>query len=148
MTDKTAVQKCLILSLATALVLAGCAQGNITTGSVETKPEAAKRGTPVVAGREARMYVMAGFKEKDCSALTPDVKVTTAPAKGEVTFKPGQQTLVQSSISGSCVGKQIAGTGIYYTARKGETGADTFTITATAGSGQPITKSFSIEVVE
>lgn len=134
------------------VMLGACASGvsPTTTGSTTPSDNAggSKRSTPVVAGREARMYVMAGFREKDCAPVTPDIQVTTPPGKGEVTLKPGQTTTVQFSNSGACTGKEVPGTGIYYTARKGQTGPDSFTISATAGSGTPTMRTFNVEIVD
>lgn len=137
------------------VMLGACASGvsPATTGSTTPATSsdssgAAKRNTPVVAGREARMYVMAGFREKDCAPITPDIQITTPPAKGDVTLKPGQTTTVQFSSSGACTGRQVTGTGIYYTARKGQTGPDSFAISAAAGSGAPTTRTFNVEIVD
>ncbi|HUS96058.1 MAG TPA: hypothetical protein VMX97_04885, partial [Hyphomicrobiaceae bacterium] len=68
--------------------------------------------------------------------------------KGSVSFKPNQITTVQFSASGKCTGKQLPGTGIYYTARSGETGPDSFTVSAATSSGQPTVKSFQVRIVE
>ena len=136
-------------ALILTLTLSGCAQKPFTTGSTVATPETGpKRGTPAVPGRPARMYVLAGFRELDCSPLTPEVKVTTPPAKGKVSLRPNQMTTIQFSRSGQCVGQKVAGTGIYYTARNGEAGADSFTIVATAGRNAPWTKTFRVKISE
>jgi hypothetical protein len=94
------------------------------------------------------MYVWAGFKEKDCSPIDAAVVVSKAPAKGTVSFRPGQETTIQFSGSGKCVGQRLKGTGVYYTASKGQTGTDQFTATATTPSGQTVTRTFQVRIVE
>jgi len=94
------------------------------------------------------MFVWAGFSEKDCSALTPTFAVVQAPAKGDVSFKPDQTTTIRHSNSGNCIGANLAGTGIYYTARNGMAGDDAFSVTATTPDGSTATKTFSVRVVE
>jgi hypothetical protein len=105
------------------------------------------RRDPVVAGRRARVFVMAGFGENCESLEAPTVTVTQAPAKGSVSFEPGQETTIKTSASGTCIGQRVLGTGIYYTARPGETGTDTFSVEASLGSS--ITRrTFVVEIVE
>lgn len=135
------------------LLLTGCASfpsETFTTGAVSEEDNTLdrKRGTPVVAQRPARMYVWAGFRESDCLPLTPSFVVSQAPAKGEVTFKPDQMTMIRHSNSGNCIGTSLAGTGIYYTARSGVTGPDEFTVTATTPGGTTATKTFNVQVIE
>lgn len=135
-----------------ATVAGGCSStpnAPIQTSAVATPPVTEPvRGTPIVPGRPARLYVMAGFREADCGPLTPEIKVTVPPAKGEVSLRPNQGTTIQHSASGRCLGRQITGTGIYYTATKGQTGADRFTITATPPNGSPVTRIFNVTIVE
>lgn len=144
----------LSLSLVSGLLLTACAQTPIDTTALTTSAtgpataSAPVRGTPVVAGRPARVFVMVGFKENDCTPLTPALTVTTPPAKGAVSFKPNQTTMVQYSSSGKCTGQSMPGTGIYYTANAGTTGIDTFTVSASTGDGAPVTKTFQVRVVQ
>ena len=106
------------------------------------------RGTPVVAERPARMYVMAGFKEADCSPVVPRLSLAKPPSKGQITFRPNQSTTIQHSGSGKCTGKILPGTGIYYTARKGAVGDDNFTVTASTGTDAPTTRTFQVRIVD
>lgn len=140
-----------------ACALTACAQSTapgINTTALTTSSTAngaaggPVRGTPVVPGRPARVFIMVGFKEKDCAPIAPQLSVTTPPAQGEVSFRPNQTTLVQFSASGKCNGKSVPGTGIYYTARAGAAGQDQFTVTATSGNGPPMTKTFRVRVAE
>ncbi|MCH9807725.1 MAG: hypothetical protein K0U74_08345 [Alphaproteobacteria bacterium] len=116
-----------------------------TGGTLETAP---KRTTPVIGGRPARMFIWAGFDEKNCQPTSAKVVLTEAPAKGSVSFKPNQSTLIKQSSSGKCIGKRMPGTGIYYTARFGEVGHDKFSVTATTPSGQTSTRVFDVMVSE
>ena len=147
----------MLAALVAGLSIAGCSSlpmptlpgQPITTGALQDDAASGpKRGTPVVPGRPARMYVWAGFREKDCSALTPTFVVAQAPAKGDVSFTPDQATTIRHSNSGNCLGTSLSGTGIYYTARNGQSGDDTFSVTATTPDGSTATKSFSVRVVE
>lgn len=113
------------------------------------QPEAADgvRRNPVVAGRPGRVFVMAGFGERCESLPAPQIRITQPPSKGSVSFEPGQATTINTSASGTCIGKIVTGTGIYYTARPGETGKDSFAIEAEIG-GSATQRSFTVEIVE
>ncbi len=130
----------LVLAL---LLMAGCSSGPSNTAPPPA-PDAAGgdgvRRSPVVAGRRARVFVMAGLP-------APAIAITAAPSKGTVTFEPGQETTINTSASGTCIGQRVLGTGIYYTAREGETGADTFSIQAELG-GDVTQRTFSVEIVQ
>jgi len=149
--------RAVLAALIPALSIVGCSSlpvpslpgQPITTGALQDAATSGpKRGTPVVAERPARMFVWAGFREKDCTALTPTFAVVQAPAKGDVSFKPDQTTTIRHSNSGNCIGTSLAGTGIYYTARNGMAGDDTFSVTATTPDGSTATKTFNVRVVE
>lgn len=105
------------------------------------------RRDPVVAGRRARVFIMAGFGEKCESLPAPAITVTRPPAKGSVTFEPGQETTINTSASRTCIGQRVRGTGIYYTARPGEQGTDSFAINATLG-GSTTQRTFTVQIVE
>lgn len=131
--------------------LAGCSgagPGGVPASPVGAESPSGVRTSPVVAGRRARVFIMAGFGANCEPMSAPQITVTEPPAKGSVTFEPGQQTTVETSASGTCLGKTATGTGIYYTARPGETGADRFAIAAKLASGETATRSFSVEIVE
>lgn len=139
------------LGLALATAMSACS----SSGSPPNTPSAASgsqagdgvRHNPVVAGRRARVFVMAGFGERCESLPSPTITVTQPPAKGSVSFETGQETVVNTSASGACIGQRVLGTGIYYTARAGTTGADTFTIEAALG-GSMTQRTFTVEIVE
>lgn len=101
---------------------------------------------PVKAAKPTRMYVWAGFREKDCSPVVPEMKVAVAPTKGAVTFKPNEPITVQHSASGKCVGKRMQGTAIYYTPSADQIGPDKFTVSATTATGQAVTRSFNVTI--
>jgi hypothetical protein len=110
--------------------------------------DAATRTTPVVPGRPARVFVMAGFG-KNCEPLAgPAITVDQKPSKGDVTFVPGQETTIQYAASGTCQGQRATGTGIYYTARAGATGIDRFSVTAKLASGETATRAFEVTIAE
>lgn len=110
--------------------------------------DAATRASPVVAGRPARVFVFAGFG-KNCEAVPdPLVSVTAPPAKGDVSFQPGQETTIMSSVQGTCIGQKARGTGVYYIARSGASGTDRFTVSAKLASGETTTRTFEVRIVE
>ncbi|MEO0671535.1 MAG: hypothetical protein AAFZ05_05875 [Pseudomonadota bacterium] len=141
-----------MLPIATALALAvsGCAQSGPTASQTEPGPQsqtvAPKRERPVVVGRPARVYIFAGFDEATCAPVATTVTITTPPQQGTVTFRANQPTTVTQSASGKCIGANITGTGVYYTARKSASGSDRFTVTATTQSGQSQAKSFDVAI--
>lgn len=92
---------------------------------------------------------MAGFTPDACAFKGyPQMQLDAQPTKGQVTFKDGDATTIQYSLSGKCVGAQVQGTGIYYTPVAGQTGEDTFTVTGRLGSGEPATRTFSVIIDE
>lgn len=139
-------------------LLAGCAAeshpGALQTGAVPLpaivapSPGSAVRGTPVVPGRPARVFVMAGIGAGCKPTGPPTMAIDRQPAKGTVTFQPGQETTIQYSVSGQCVGSRVPGTGIYYVARAGAKGGDTFTVSARMGTGEVATRTFAVQIAE
>jgi hypothetical protein len=143
---------CRAAGLAAALLALGaCSSSGPPDASSATPPSDQAgdgvRRDPVVAGRRARVFVMAGFGENCESLPSPTLTVTQPPAKGSVSFEPGQETTIKTSASGTCIGHRVLGTGIYYTARAGETGPDAFTVEANLG-GSITQRTFSIQIVE
>jgi hypothetical protein len=107
-----------------------------------------ERGTKMVPERPGRVYVMAGF-DAGCAAVAPvRITIDVPPTQGSVSLREGQETVIQVSLTGNCVGRRIKGTGIYYTARAGATGADAFTVTARIGGGEPVTKMFKVKIAD
>lgn len=110
--------------------------------------DAATRRNPVVAGRASRVFIMAGVGP-NCETLgDPQISITEQPKKGSVSLKPGQFTTIEASASGTCIGQKAMGTGIYYTARAGETGKDAFTIEARLATGETARRAFDIDITE
>lgn len=102
--------------------------------------------TRVEADTTTRVFVMAGFNP-DCTFKSfPEIRVSAAPTKGQLSFKPGEPTTVHYSSSGNCVGTHIQGTGIYYTPAPGQSGQDTFTVTVLLDKAQPMTRTFSVVI--
>lgn len=118
-----------------------------TLPPTSTVPEGV-RTAPVVPGRPGRVFIFAGV-DKSCSPLPePKVEVSKAAAKGDISFKPGQQTTITASAQGTCIGTKATGTGVYYTARAGNSGADTFSVTARLTSGETMTRDFMVNISE
>jgi hypothetical protein len=121
----------------------------VVAGAIAASPLfAQERGTSVVADRPARVFVMASFGADCAPAGRPELTIDQAPAKGAVTFKEGQTTTIQYSLSGKCIGARVEGTGIYYTARVGETGSDAFIVSARLPSGEIATRTFRVTIAE
>ncbi len=131
-------------------MLAGCSSSDPGSNAAANAPGSAGDGVrrdPVVAGRRSRVFVMAGFGEKCESLATPNLTLTQPPQKGDVSFEPGQETTVNTSATGTCIGQRVTGTGIYYTARPGQTGQDSFAVEAELG-GSVTQRTFSVEIVD
>lgn len=103
---------------------------------------------PVVPGRPARVFIFAGLDEKCEPIDAPQITVTAPPAKGDVSFASGQETTIQYSAKGTCVGRKTTGTGIYYTARAGQEGTDRFSIMAKLPSNDTATRTFEVTIVK
>ena len=110
--------------------------------------DAAVRSTPVVPGRAARVFVFAGFGDKCEPVAAPQITITAPPAKGEVTFVPGQETTIQYSAQGTCIGQKTKGTGVYYTARAGQQGTDRFSIAAKLATGETASRTFEVRIAD
>jgi len=138
--------------LVVGLGVAGCSSTptsqNLSNKTSHAANALQKRMAPVVAERPARIYIWAGFDEKNCQVLTPKITISQQPSKGVVNFRENQMTIIKHSNSGKCLGQKLPGTGIYYTARKGQTGSDHFSLTASTSKGHSATRSFQIRIVE
>jgi hypothetical protein len=154
--------KTAIVASLSALVVGGCSvpfgTSALTTGSIaqaladkapaESQPAVAHGATAVVPGHTSRVFTMAGLG-RDCSATQPPkITIDKVPAKGSLTFSAVEPTVIQYSLSGACIGKRVAATGVYYTPRAGETGADTFVVTAHAGARTKATRKIDVNISE
>ncbi len=111
-----------------------------------TAQESPAAGTRVSPGGTTRVYVMAAF-DKDCGSLPkPEIAITTPPAKGQVSLREGQTVVVQQSLSGSCLGQRVTGTGVYYTAGATAAGPDSFKITARLSTGEVTERTFQLRI--
>ena len=82
------------------------------------------------------------------AVAAPQITITAPPAKGEVTFVPGQETTIQYSAQGTCIGQKTKGTGVYYTARAGQQGTDRFSIAAKLATGETASRTFEVRIAE
>jgi hypothetical protein len=143
-----------VVGLALALVTAAGCSGLGSQGSDApltadgATVDAAVRATPVVAGRPARVFIFAGFGRRCETVAAPQITVTEPPTKGEVSFVPGQETTIQQSAQGTCIGQKTKGTGIYYTARAGQQGVDRFSVAAKLASGETALRTFEVRIAE
>jgi len=133
--------------------LAGCSSGGSQVESASLPgnapaADAAVRSTPVVPGRRARVFIFAGVGNKCEPIAAPQITITEPPAKGDVSFVPDQETTIQSSAKGTCIGTKTKGTGIYYTARAGQDGTDRFSIAARLASGETATRTFEVRIAK
>lgn len=118
------------------------------TSPVDGTPtqDAATRTAPVVPGRPGRVFVFAGVDDS-CKALAePQISISQAPQKGDISFRPGQTTSIAASKNGKCLGATASGTGVYYTARDGTSGSDIFTLTARLATGETMTRTFAVTI--
>ena len=75
-----------------------------------------RRRDALYAGRPwpvARAIIFAGFGTRCEPVAAPKITITAPPAKGEVSFGPGQETTIQYSAQGTCIGQNTKTTGIY-----------------------------------
>ena len=141
------------VALAISLGLVGCSSVPTSPISTSALPAptatAGKTPTPVHISKATQMYVWAGFKE-NCHALAPTLGLSQTPAKGDVSFQPNQSITVQHSSSGKCIGQntQSQYRNLLHTAKPGQSGTDSFTVTASTPSGQTITRSFTVNIVD
>ena len=110
--------------------------------------DAAVRKTPVTPGRPARVFIFAGFGDHCERVPAPQITVTQAPAKGDLSFVSDQETTIQYSAQGTCIGQTAKGTGIYYTARAGQEGVDRFSVSAKLATGETATRNFEVRIAE
>ena len=112
-------------------------------------PAPSVKDTRVTPGEANRVFVMAGFKPDACAFIGfPEMDIQAPPARGQVSFKQGEATTIQYSLSGKCIGTVVQGTGIYYTPAPGQSGTDTFTVSGRLGNGEPATRTFSVIIDE
>ncbi len=131
------------------VLLAGCTSAAPTVDPAAAPTEdAATRSSPVIVGRPARVFVMAGFGKNCEPVAAPEITVTEPPEKGDVSFIAGQETTIQYSAAGTCVGRKTTGTGIYYTARAGTSGTDRFAVSAKLASGEVANRAFEVRITE
>ena len=141
---------------ALCVLIAGCSSTGPAGDQAALQPDAgqqpttgaATRSSPVVVGRPARVFVFAGVGKNCEPVAAPAIVITSPPAKGDVSFKPGQQTTIAASAQGTCTGKTSTGTGIYYTARAGSNGTDRFSVQATLASGEISLRTFEVRIEE
>jgi hypothetical protein len=145
------ISRAVLLSIFAGIVLEGCSAVSPPSSapdvSAPTK-DAATRTMPVVPGRPARVFVFAGFDTACASLAAPVVTMTAAPMKGDITFRPGQETNVATSATGACTGRKVIGTGVYYTARPGASGVDSFAVAAKLATGEMVSRSFEVTIAE
>lgn len=110
--------------------------------------DTAVRDAPVVPGRPARVFIFAGLGDACEPLAPPQITITAAPAQGEVSFRPGQETTIKTSENGTCIGRTAKGTGVYYTARPGASGTDRFSLSAHLASGETAVRSFAVRIAE
>jgi hypothetical protein len=148
------------------LGLSGCAgpmpeslltTGPLTTGSVATDTAAARqtagevaradaRGTKVVANAPTRVFVVAGLDARCRATGQPAIVITQPPGKGTVSLKAVPPTTMQFTLSGKCIGQRVPGVGVYYQARDGEVGVDTFTFAVKIGRAEPLIKTIPVVI--
>ncbi len=110
--------------------------------------DVAVRTMPVVPGRKARVFIFAGLGDNCEAVAAPQINITQPPGKGDVTFVPGQETTIEYSAKGTCTGKTATGTAVYYTARAGAEGTDTFAVSAKLASGETVSRLFELTIAQ
>jgi hypothetical protein len=139
--------------LIAAALLAACSGdpsggGGTSADLAPVTQDAATRSAPVVGGRPARVFIFAGTGD-NCEVLpSPEVAVLQQPSKGALSFVPNQETTMQASAQGTCIGRVAKGTAVYYTAREGAEGTDRFAVSAKLKGGQSVTRTFEVTIAQ
>ena len=89
-----------------------------------------------------------GIGTQDGSAPLPADVPTADAAVRSTPVVPGQETTIQYSAQGTCIGQKTQGTGVYYTARTGQQGTDRFSVAAKLGTGETATRTFEVKIAE
>lgn len=108
--------------------------------------DAATRTAPVVPGRPGRVFIFAGVDDACTPIAPPALTIRRPPAQGDISFKEGQHTVLAATARGTCGGTKASGTGVYYTARAGAAGSDTFIISAKMPTGETLERTFSVTI--
>lgn len=127
------------------------ATGGAATASSQSAGTSAPPGVrtaPVVPGRPGRVFIFAGLDDNCRPLPPPEITVAKPPAQGDISFRPGQATTIAASASGACKGVKATGTGVYYTARQGSAGSDSFTLVARMPTGETMTRNFAVRIAE
>ena len=78
-----------------------------------------------------------GFPWRERRIEATDLSVVLLPAPATA-----------ASATGTCGGKKVSGTGVYYTARAGAAGTDRFALQARLASGETSSRTFEVRIVE
>lgn len=100
----------------------------------------------VTAGRDTRVFVVAGLGANCSSAVAPKIVLTVQPLQGVVTLQPGIPTTIQYSLSGRCIGSAARGIGVNYKAKAEAVGKDKFSISVRMPTGEIATRDFEIKI--
>ncbi|MET0640257.1 MAG: hypothetical protein ABWZ19_09610 [Hyphomicrobium sp.] len=136
------------LTVLSGMSLAACSgpQASLQTPGSTQGGDVAVRTTPVVPGRRARVFIFAGLGDACEQLAAPEITIMQPPAKGDVSFVPGQETTIEYSARGTCIGRKASGTGVYYTARTGAEGVDRFSVSAKLASGETVSRTFEVTI--
>jgi hypothetical protein len=102
----------------------------------------------VTAGRDTRVFVVAGLGANCSSAVAPKIVLTVQPLQGVVTLQPGIPTTIQYSLSGRCIGSPARGIGVNYKANAEAVGKDRFSISVRMPTGELATRDFEIKITD
>jgi len=114
----------------------------------ETSEPAGVRTSPVVPGRPGRVFIFAGVDNACAPLPAPQITIARPPAKGDISFRQGQETTIAASAAGTCQGAKATGTGVYYTARAGTAGPDNFQLVAKLATGETMTRDFTVSIAQ
>jgi hypothetical protein len=101
----------------------------------------------VFAGNEAQISAMHGVRANCKSAELPDVRVVTAPSKGEVRFETVQLAVDRDKDNNRahCNGKLVQAVGVFYKAKE-DTGRDKLVLDVDFKNGTVKRFSYSVDV--
>lgn len=114
------------LALTASMIAAPLRPGHADSNFDETRLSTTTVGKPVVVGHHSNT------NNKCQITRTPNITVTTPPAHGEISTRPGAYTV--NKVGSHCNGREVEGVLVVYTPAAGFTGDDKFIYNVSYGT--------------
>lgn len=122
-----------------------------TTSAKERKATIAPKTFEVkrslFSGSESHLHNFVGLYA-DCTSTDPEVQIVKPPAKGEIRFEEAKQTFFpgNAAFRRACAGKPIDMVRMYYKAKDGSSGRDTFLLDVDTKLGAVTRYVFKVDI--